>query len=52
MNSSLLSFGQFKLKYITRTARYWYKKGIFDATNKQIYKSFLLRHQGSPLICM
>ena len=23
MHSSLLRFGQFKLKYITRTARYW-----------------------------
>ena len=33
MYSSLLSFGQFKLKYITRTARYWYKSGIFQATN-------------------
>ena len=37
MNSSLLSFGQFKLKYITRTARYWYKKGIFHATNELIF---------------
>ena len=37
MYSNLLSFGQFKLKYITRTARYWYKKGIFHATNKQIF---------------
>ena len=35
MYSSLLSFGQFKLKYITRTARYWYKGGIFQATNKK-----------------
>ena len=35
MYSSLLSVGQFKLKYITRTARYWYKGGIFQATNKK-----------------
>ena len=34
MYSSLFSFGQFKLKYITRTPRYWYKSGIFQATNK------------------
>ena len=46
MYSSLLSFGQFKLKYITRTARYWYKSGIFQAT------IFLLIHQASPLISM
>ena len=37
MYSSLLSFGQLKLKYITRTARYWYKSVIFHATNKQIF---------------
>ena len=37
MYSSLLSFGQFKLEYITRTARYWYKSGIFQATNKKIF---------------
>ena len=37
MYSNLLSFGQFKLKYITRTARYWYKSVIFHATNKQIF---------------
>ena len=33
MYSSPLRFGQFKLKYIARTARYWYKSGIFQATN-------------------
>ena len=49
MYFSLLSFGQFKLKYITRTARYWYKSDIFHATKK---KSFLLSHQESPLISM
>ena len=37
MYSSLLSFVQLKLKYITRTARYWYKGGIFQATNKKIF---------------
>ena len=37
MYSTLLSFGQLKLKYITRTARYWYKGGIFQATNKKIF---------------
>ena len=37
MYSNLLSFGQFKLKYITRMARYWYKSGIFHATNKLIF---------------
>ena len=39
MYSNLLSFGLFKLKYITRMARYWYKSGIFHATNynKQIF---------------
>ena len=49
MYSSPLRFGQFKLEYITRMARYWYKSGIFHATNK---KSFLLSHQESPLISM
>ena len=34
MYSSLFRFGRFKLKYITRTARYWYKSGIFQATNE------------------
>ena len=37
MYSNLLSFGLFKLKYITRMARYWYKSGIFHATNKLIF---------------
>ena len=32
-----LKFWEFKLKFVTRTARYWYKKGIFHATNKQIF---------------